>query len=131
MVEVDHREEAIVKAQADEELQSRPGPGNPEGQEREGKERSAAGECLQTLQDHLRGRDLGPRPEQSNTDLNEICTHLIKIWISNLKSVNNLTEESSGMSGHSASQKEGRSGYSILETQSMKRNNIMNRKEKC
>ncbi len=69
VVEIDHREEAIVKAQADEELQSRPGPGNPEAQEREGKERPAAGECLQTLQDHLRGRDLGPRPEQSNTTI--------------------------------------------------------------
>lgn len=46
VVEVDHREEAIIKAQADEELQSRPGPGHPEGQEREGKERPATGECL-------------------------------------------------------------------------------------
>lgn len=84
VVEVDHREEAIVKAQANEELQSGPGPGHPEGQEREGEERPAAGECLQTLQDHLRGCDLGPRPEKSNT---EILMRYVptEIWISDFK----------------------------------------------
>lgn len=64
VVEVDHREEAIVKAQADEELQARPGPGHPEGQKREGEKRPAAGQSLQPLQNHLGGRDLGARAEK-------------------------------------------------------------------
>lgn len=54
-----------------------------------------------------------------------------EIWISNLKKMNNLTGESSGKSGHSASQKEGRSGYSILETQTMKKKQYDKRKIKC
>lgn len=53
VVEVHQSEETIVKAQADEELQTRVGPGHPEGQEGKSKKRPIPGERLETFQHHL------------------------------------------------------------------------------
>lgn len=54
VVEVHQREETIVKAQADKELQTRVGPGHPEGQEGKSKKWPIPSERLEAFQHHLR-----------------------------------------------------------------------------
>lgn len=58
VVQVHHGEEAVVQAQAEQELQARPGPRHPEGQEGQGEEGPIGGEGLEPPQHHLRGGDL-------------------------------------------------------------------------
>lgn len=53
VVEVHQSEETIIQTQAQEELQSRPGPGHPEGQEGQGKEGAIGWEGFEAPQHHL------------------------------------------------------------------------------
>lgn len=62
VVEVHHGEEAVVQAQAEQELQAGAGPRHPEGQEGQREQRAILGEGLQALQHHLWRRDLRARP---------------------------------------------------------------------
>lgn len=70
VVEVHHGEEAVVQAQAQQELQTWPGPRHPEGQERETEERAIGGESLKALQHHLWICDLSTCPGWENKKIN-------------------------------------------------------------
>lgn len=78
VVEVHQCEETIIKAQADEELQTRVGPGHPEGQEGKSKKRPIPCERLEAFQHHLRWRYLRPRPEMSNKDIQKKALLILK-----------------------------------------------------
>lgn len=78
VVEVHQCEETIVKAQADEELQTRVSPGHPEGQKGKSKKWPIPGERLEAFQHYLRWRDLWSRPEPSKEDIQNNSVLIVK-----------------------------------------------------
>lgn len=74
-MEVDHGEKAVVHAKAEKELHAGMSPGDPESQERDGKERAIVAQCSEPLQNYFWGGNLCSWPateDKSFRDLDKI-----------------------------------------------------------